>query len=138
MAKQALKDELLALERKYWQAMKDKDVKTALSMTHDPCLVAGASGAASVDRRKFEQLMKGAPWKIEEVDIGDAHVQQLGDDVAILAYKVREKLTVDGEPVEMEAADASTWVKVDGRWLCALHTESVKGDPYGRDRKAAP
>src|SRR5690348_13252272 len=122
MDTKALQDELLALERRYWQAMKDKDVATALAMTHDPCLVAGASGAASVDKGKFAQIMKGAPWKIEEVEIREPHVQQLGEDVAILAYKVREKLTVDGEPIEMEAADASTWVKVDGRWLCALHT----------------
>jgi hypothetical protein len=41
MAAKPLKDELLALENKYWQAMQDKDVKTALSMTLDPCVVAG-------------------------------------------------------------------------------------------------
>ena len=22
----------------------------------------------------------------------------------------------------------------DGKWLCALHTESLSGDPYGRDK----
>jgi len=37
----------------------------------------------------------------------------------------------------LDAADASTWVKKDGRWLCALHTESLIGDPYGRDRRTA-
>ena len=25
----------------------------------------------------------------------------------------------------------------NGKWLCALHTESVAGDPFGRDRMAA-
>jgi len=29
------------------------------------------------------------------------------DDVAILAYKVHEELTVDGKPVKLDAADAS-------------------------------
>jgi hypothetical protein len=52
----------------------------------------------------------------------------------VIAYTVREELTVDGKPLTMEAADASTWVKKDGNWVCALHTESVLGDPYGRDR----
>ena len=131
------KDELLALEKKYWKAMKDKDVKTALSMTLDPCLVAGATGAASVDKQKFEQMMKGANWTILDFDIRDPHVRMLSDDVAIVAYKVRERLTVDDKPVELEAADTSTWVRKGGRWLCALHTESLKGDPYGRDRRAA-
>ena len=35
-----------------------------------------------------------------------------------------------------DAADASTWVRRNGRWVCALHTESLKGDPFGRDRRA--
>jgi len=57
------------------------------------------------------------------------------DDVAVVAYKVREQLTVDGKPLTLDAADASTWVRRDGRWLCALHTESIAGDPFGRDRR---
>jgi hypothetical protein len=41
---------------------------------------------------------------------------------------------VDGKAVTLDAADASTWVRRDGRWRCALHTESIQGDPFGRDR----
>lgn len=61
-------------------------------------------------------------------------VQQLSDDVAVVGYKVREDLDLEGKPLTMEAADASTWVRQDDHWVCALHTESVLGDPYGRDR----
>ena len=45
---------------------------------------------------------------------------------------VHEELTVGGKPVVMDATDAS--VQRNGKWLCALHTESVAGDPFGRDR----
>ena len=79
-------------------------------------------------------MLAGATWTIEDFEISDVHVQELTEDVAIIGYKVREKLTVDGKPLELEAADASTWVRKDGEWLCALHTESVLGDPFGRDR----
>jgi hypothetical protein len=61
-------------------------------------------------------------------------VERLGDDVAIVGYKVREELTVDGKRLTLEAADTSTWVRKDGAWLCAMHTEALAGDPYGRDR----
>jgi hypothetical protein len=57
--------------------------------------------------------------------------------VAVLVYNVHEELTVDGKPVTIDAADASTWVRRNGRWVCALHTESLKGDPFGRDRPRA-
>ena len=66
----------------------------------------------------------------------DAQVRLLGDDVAVLACNVHEELTVDGKPVTLDAADASTWVRRNDRWVCALHTESLKGDPFGRDRRA--
>ena len=61
----------------------------------------------------------------------------LTDDVAVIASAVREDLTVDGKPLTIKAADASTWVRRNGRWVCALHTESLLGDPFGRDRKSA-
>jgi hypothetical protein len=61
----------------------------------------------------------------------------VGDDVALVAYKVRESLTVDGKPLEFEAADSSTWIRSNGRWLCAMHSESITGDPFGRDRRPA-
>lgn len=51
------------------------------------------------------------------------------------SYRVHEELTVDGKPVTLDAADASTWVRRNGRWVCALHTEAISGDPFGRDRR---
>ena len=61
----------------------------------------------------------------------------ISDDVAVMAYKVREELLVKGETVKLEAADASTWARRNGRWVCVLHTESLAGDPFGRDRRGA-
>jgi hypothetical protein len=65
------------------------------------------------------------------------NVRQLDADRAILAYKVHEDLTMDGEPGSIDAADTSPWVRRDGGRLCALHTESITGGPFGRDRAAA-
>jgi len=64
--------------------------------------------------------------------IEDMHVRPLGDDAAIIAYKVKESMVVDGENVELEAFDSSVWTRRDGKWVCALHTESLAGDPFGR------
>jgi hypothetical protein len=50
---------------------------------------------------------------------------------------VHEDLTVDGKPVTLDAAESSTWVRRDGRWACAMHTEAIAGDPFGRDSAAA-
>ena len=134
MAKDLAK-ELLQLETRFWNSMNDKDVEAALQLTNDPCIVTGAQGVSKIDKKTFANLMATGTWTLHDFDIHDVKVEQLSDDVAVIGYKVHEELTVDGKPITLDAADASTWVKKDGRWLCALHTESVVGDPFGRDRK---
>jgi hypothetical protein len=138
MATKTLEQELIALETNYWRAIQDKDFAKARMMTDDPCIVTGAQGVASVDRKTFEQMMKSHAWSVQKFELeGEPEVRLLNDDVAIVAYKIREEMTVDGKPVTLKAADASTWVRRNGQWVCALHTESILGDPFGRDRKAA-
>jgi hypothetical protein len=137
MKPNTVESELLELERQYWQAMQDRDVAAAVKLTEFPCIVAGSSGKMSVNRRVFEQMMRDSAYHIRKVELDpDAEVRLLTDDVAILAYTMTEEVSVDGKKVTVEAAEASTWVRRDGQWLCALHTESIQGDPWGRDRQS--
>jgi hypothetical protein len=128
------KEELVKLEKQFWQALVDKDVVGALRLTHDPCIVTGPQGVAKIDNEKFVEMMEKDTGTLKSFELKDIEVEQISDDVAIIGYKVREDLTVDGKPVKMEAADSSTWVRKNGHWKCAMHTEAVTGDPYGRDR----
>ena len=108
MADQALEQELLALEKRHRQAQKDKDGAAAAELTDEACLIAGAQGVVEIDRRTLVGMMEDASWRIEDHSIGDdVHLRQLDADTAILAYKVHEDLTVDGEPVSIDAADTS-------------------------------
>jgi len=134
---QTLEPDLLQLERRYWKALQDNDIDTVLGLTDEPCLVTGASGVGNIDRKSYAAMMENATWTIEDFTIGDdAQVRMLGDDAAILAYTVHEELKVDGQPVALDAADASTWVRRGERWVCAMHSESILGDPFGRDRRS--
>lgn len=135
MSTQAVEKELVQLEKQYWQAMKEKNVEAAMRLTDDPCIVTGAQGIARIDREAFKGMMTDAQWSLQDYDVSDVQVRMLSDDVAIVAYKVTEDLTVEGKPVKLEAADSSTWVRRNGRWVCALHTEAIAGDPFGRDRQ---
>ena len=130
-----LEKEILSLEEKFWQSMIDRDVDAALELTADPCIVTGSQGVARIDAKSFAKMMEGGSWHLHSYKFSDVKVEQISDDVAVIGYKVTENLTVDGKKLTMEAADASTWVKKGGKWRCALHTESVLGDPFGRDRK---
>jgi len=136
MATKALESELLDLEKQYWRAIKEKDAKTAMNLTDDPCIVTGAQGVSLLEPKAFEKIIADPSWTLDEYEFkDDPEVRLINDDVAIVAYKVQEKMTVEGQPVTLEAADASTWVRRGGRWVCAVHTESIAGDPFGRDRR---
>jgi ketosteroid isomerase-like protein len=136
MATNSPERELLDLEKQYWCAIQERDIDTVMRLTDDSCILTGAQGVSRIDKKMLERMMTGAPWTLNEFAFAEEpEVHQITDDVAILAYKVHEKLTVDGIPVTVDAADASTWVRRCGQWVCALHNESIAGDPFGRDRK---
>jgi ketosteroid isomerase-like protein len=137
MGTKTIEAELLELENQYWQALKDTDVDAAMRLTDDPCIITGAQGVGLIDRQTLAAMLKAAPYTLHRFELkDDAQVRLLRDDVAIVAYTVHEELTVEGKPVTLEAADTSTWVRRDGGWVCALHTEAITGDPFGRDRRA--
>ncbi len=135
MAKKSVEKELVKLEKSYWQALKDHDLEACLRLTDDPCIVAGAQGVSSIDKDKFREMMQAEHYTLDDFKIADdVQVRMLSDDIAVLAYKVHEELTLEGKPVTLDAAESSTWVRRDGHWLCSAHTESILGDPFGRDR----
>ena len=137
MRTQPTEKELLKLEGRYWKAMKDRDVDAATRLTSFPCLISGARGFASVDEPTFKKMLGDRSYQIDRFALSDdAAVRMLSDDVAVLAYEVHEDLTVDGKKMSLDAAESSTWVRKNGGWACAAHSQALSGDPFGRDKVA--
>jgi uncharacterized protein (TIGR02246 family) len=136
--KDGKEQELLDVEKRFWDAMKRKDAHAAEQMTDDDCIIVGAQGVSQIDRKTMAKLTTEGQWELEQYtfDSTTSRVRFISDDVAIVAYKVDERVVVDGTTLPLAANDSSVWVRRDGKWLCALHTESLAGDPYGRDRQA--
>lgn len=134
MTDDELTDLMRSLEEQFWQAMATQDAETAKALSDEPTVVAGASGAAVIDRATMGAMLTGATWALRSYAITDLVVHRVTDDVVVVAYRVHEELEVDGKDVAFDASDASTWVRRDGAWVCALHTESILGDAFGRDR----
>jgi hypothetical protein len=127
-----LQNELMNLEKRYWNAIRDKDTNTAVKLSDDPCIVVGAQGVGEVSKRQMAKMLDGAGFELRNYAIEDVHLRRLSEDVVALAYKVKEDLVVDGEDVALQAFDSSVWQRRDGEWVCVVHTESLAGDPFGR------
>lgn len=118
--------EILGLEKRYWKAMQDHDLKTALELTDFPCVVASAHGIRSVDQKEFEKMFNSKEQdSIQSVDVDEreASVRLLTPDTAIVAYQLKTKSIRKGEKRDMKAIDTSTWIKRGNKWVCAMHTE---------------
>jgi ketosteroid isomerase-like protein len=121
-----IRSEIIALEKAYWKAMTEKDLEAALELTDFPALVAGAHGVYSVDKQQYAKLFKEAPEQVRSFDFDEesAQVRQLGHDTAVIAYTARSQFTRDGKEEVSDVADTSTWVRKDGKWVCAMHSET--------------
>jgi hypothetical protein len=131
--------ELVDVERRFWNAMKEKDAATASELTDERCVVVGAQGVSAIDAKTMGKLTTEGKWTLEQYSFDEQarHIQFLTPDIAIVAYPVHERVSVDGQSLSITANDSSVWIRRDGQWRCALHTESLAGDPFGRDKTAS-
>jgi uncharacterized protein (TIGR02246 family) len=132
----AREQELIDVERRFWNAMQEKDAAAASTLTDDQCVIVGAQGVSAIDAKTMAKLTSEGTWELKHYAFDEQarQIRFLTDDIAIVAYRVQERVIVDGETLPVEANDSSVWVRRDGHWRCALHTESLAGDPFGRDK----
>ena len=135
MATTTMEKELLALEREYWDSMITKDPTVATRLTADESIVVGAHGVGTVTSKNIGSMVQTDDWKLKRYEFSDVACLPIDDNNAIIAYRVKEELEVDGKPVSFTAHDATVWTKRKGKWVSTLHTESVAGDAYGRDKQ---
>jgi hypothetical protein len=118
--------ELIELEKRYWEAIRSRDGAAATRLSDARCLVVGPQGNGKLDREALAGLVENAPCELKRFRLDDdVQISKIADDVAVIAYKVSEEMLVDGELKKLDAFDTSVWVKRDGGWVCAAHTETI-------------
>ena len=127
----ATKDEIIALEKDYWDAMKRKDGKRSSQLSGKISLTTGARGVTSIPKEKMGRMTEEGDWTLEAYKFEDVEVITPAPDVAIIAYKVKQNVTMQGKKQEFEAADISTWIRGADGWECHAHSETILQDGKG-------
>jgi len=78
----ALQQQLLAHERSYWAAIKDKNAKVAARLTDDPCIVVGAQDVGELSRGALSKILEGATYDLNEFSLEGVRVRRLSNDIA--------------------------------------------------------
>lgn len=120
--------DIIALERAYWDAMKVKDGRRAAALSGDPCLVAGRQGLSRIARDRMAAMTEQGDWVLTAYDFEAVEVLLPAPGVAVIAYKVRQSVTMGGKPAAFTAADMSTWVQGPNGWECHAHSETILDD----------
>ena len=122
------KDEIVALEKSYWDAMKKKDGARTAELSGKTSIVSGAQGVMSIPKAKMSKMTEEGDWSLESYSFDDVEVSTPAPDVAIIAYTVRQKVRMNGKSQEMRAADSSTWIRGADGWACHAHSETFLQD----------
>lgn len=116
----SLESELLETEERFWQSSGD----TEFWVTHfnDEGVVALPMGL--MEKTAVIQRQENArPWS--DFAIKDAHVVDLGDDVASISYTAAGRR--DGEP-DYSAVVTSVYAKRNGEWQLMVHQQTPTDD----------
>jgi hypothetical protein len=131
------KQQIIDLETRFWQSMKDKDVATAKSLIAQEGLVTGPMGTMTINPEKYAQMTRDGQWTLENFEMKNVEVVQPTPDSAIIAYEVRQTGDMKGQKMDLRCADSSVWVKEGSDWKCALHTETILEDASARQPEPA-
>lgn len=122
------RDEVIALETSYWDAMKMKDGAKTAQLSGKTSLVTGAQGVMSIPQAKMAKMTEDGDWTLESYRFADIEVSTPAPDVAIIAYRVTQQVRMDGKMQELHAADHSTWIRSAEGWHCHAHSEAFLKD----------
>ena len=119
------KDQVLELEKSYWDAMKKKDGRRTAELSGETSLVTGANGVMKIAKADMGKMTEDDSWTLESYSFEDVEFSQPASDVAIIAYTVRQRVTLKGQSKIMRAADSSTWIRGATGWECHAHSEAL-------------
>jgi ketosteroid isomerase-like protein len=119
------RDDIIKLERSYWDAMQRKDGSKTSELSADPALATGMNGVMRIAKSKMGQMTEEGKWTLESYEFDNIEVSSPTPDIAIIAYTVNQKITLDGKPKSFRAADSSTWVRGARGWECHAHSETI-------------
>lgn len=125
-------DEIVGLEKSYWDAIRMKDGRTTAALSGKTSLVTGPKGVMSIEKDKMGKMTEAPDWRLESYDFADVKVIAPTPDVAIIAYRVHQKGMLDGKTSDLHSADSSTWLRGKNGWECHAHSEALLEDSAHR------
>jgi ketosteroid isomerase-like protein len=110
---------VIDLEKSAWEAYENKQADAFKRLMAKDYSGAYAEGIKTLDN-EVADMEKG---DLRQYSFADTKVVLPNADVAVMTYKVTTQGTSAGQDMSGTYNAASVWVKREGKWLGAFHTE---------------
>jgi ketosteroid isomerase-like protein len=127
------KDALVALDKKAWEAFKNKDGKFFESFLADNFVGLNPKGER-MNKAAVVKEISEHKCETKSFSFSDEQMIPAGADAAILTYKATQDITCDGKKETENVWVASVFVRSGSEWKGAYHNEAPAIDP----KPAAP
>ena len=124
MAATGTRAEIERLEREFWRSLVDRDVDTATRLLAPEALMVSSHGTMRFDPDEYAKMLQDPGHGLLDYRLSDMDVLFPTDDIAIATYRAQQTMQMDGQRMQQDVVDSSTWVRANGGWKCAAHTES--------------
>jgi hypothetical protein len=122
----AVKNELLNLEKEFWDAWKNKSSKP-----FEERIAAGSLGVSVEGLGTKEEMLKKMKEQPDDctvntysVDNGSARVMELGRNKYLLVYKSTVDAMCGGQKIPDIWWSSTIWEKQGGKWMGLFHQET--------------
>ncbi len=115
--------EIEKLEHAFWSSLVDRDVDAATGLLAPQALMVSSRGAMQFDPPQYAKMLQDPKHGLLDYTLSDMAVLFPTEDIAIITYRAKQTMQMDGKQLEQDVVDSSTWVKLDDAWKCVAHTE---------------
>jgi ketosteroid isomerase-like protein len=125
MSQSKQQSEIEELENAFWKSIVDGDPKVATAMLHEPALMVSSHGVNKFNHADYTKMAKDGAYKLLNYKFTKMDVVCPTQEAAIATYHVHQVMEMKGKKMEMDSIGSTTWLKINEKWECIIHTESL-------------
>lgn len=118
--------DIMKLETEFWQSMMDQKPEKAAALLASQAANVALFGIHHFSPVEYIRMAREGPAKLTSFAFSNEKVIFPTPEVAIATYEVTQGFLMQGQAHETVCFDTTTWVRSDGRWLAAVHTETPR------------
>lgn len=120
-----LKEDIVAVEKRSWEAYANHDAKAYGDTITDDAVVVTLGGDILTGKPQILADVSSKSCDLRNFDLADTKLRQPSPDTAVLTYNLTQDITCGGKKLPTKAFATSVYVRQGGKWRCMNYQETA-------------